>query len=240
MKKAVEIQRLYYTQTAGFYENRHVHPDDEHQVALKYMSALVKALGCRSILDVGSGTGRVLKYFSEREPNLTARGVEPVKALIDQAIKKNGISPNLLLCGSGDFLPFKANSYDAVCAFGILHHVEAPNVVVTEILRVAKKAVFISDSNRFGQGSTLARLIKLSLYKTGLWGTANLIKTRGKGYLLSEGDGLSYSYSVFDNYHILADWADRLVLVPTGKQKAASWYHPLLTSGTVLLCALRE
>ena len=203
------------------------------------MSALAKALGCGSLLDVGSGTGRVLKYFTEQEPNLSVRGVEPVKALVDQAVK-NGISRNLLMRGNGDFLPFKANSYDAVCAFGVLHHVEAPNVVVTEMIRVAKKAVFISDSNRFGQGSRLARLIKLSLYKAGLWGTANLIRTRGKRYMLSEGDGLSYSYSVFDSYHLLAGWADRLVLVPTGEQKAASWYHPLLTSSHVLLCALRE
>jgi hypothetical protein len=33
----------------------------------------------------------------------------------------------------------------------------------------------------------------------GLWGVADLIKTRGKGYTTSEGDGLAYSYSVFDS-----------------------------------------
>jgi len=34
----------------------------------------------------------------------------------------------------------------------------------------------------------------------GLWKIADLIKTRGKGYSISEGDGIAYSYSVFNNY----------------------------------------
>lgn len=42
---------------------------------------------------------------------------------------------------------------------------------------MAKKAVFISDSNHFGQGSRAARLIKLVLYKTRLWGIYNYLNT---------------------------------------------------------------
>ena len=30
-----------------------------------------------------------------------------------------------------------------------------------------------------------------------------MIKTKGKGYTLSEGDGLAYSYSVFNNYNLI-------------------------------------
>jgi hypothetical protein len=68
------------------------------------------------------------------------------------------------------------------------------------MLRVARKAIFISDSNNFGQGSLISRAIKQSINALGLWPVANFLKTRGQGYLITEGDGLAYSYSVFNNY----------------------------------------
>ena len=105
---------------------------------------------------------------------------------------------------------------------------------------MAKKAVFISDSNRFGQGSRAARLIKLGLYKSRLWGIFNYLKTFGKGYLISEGDGLAYSYSAYDSFEEIAQWADRMILIPSGNEKVSSWLHPLLTTSGVIVCALRE
>jgi hypothetical protein len=107
------------------------------------------------------------------------------------------------------------------------------------MLRVARKAVFISDSNRFGQGSRAVRLIKLGLYKTRLWRVNKYIRTSGKGYQITEGDGLAYSYSVYDSLEEIANWADRLILIPNSEEKVGSWLHPLLTSGGVIVCALR-
>ncbi len=146
----------------------------------------------------------------------------------------------MLVCGSGESLPFADDSFDAVCEFAILHHVENPNAVVREMIRVARKAVFISDANRFGQGGRVARVLKLALYKLRLWHAVNFIKTAGKGYSFSEGDGLFYSFSVFDSYQILAEWADRIVLVPTAPATSTSWFGPLVTSAHVLLCAFKE
>lgn len=109
-----------------------------------------------------------------------------------------------------------------------------------EMLRVARKAVFISDSNRFGQGSRIQRIVKLLLFKARLWGVFNYLRTLGKGFLFSEGDGVFYSYSVYDSFQQIASWADRLILVPNGDQKVRSWIHPLLTSGGVIVCAFRD
>jgi hypothetical protein len=39
----------------------------------------------------------------------------------------------------------------------------------------------------------------------GLWKVADFVKTGGKGYRISEGDGLSYSYSVFSDYKQIKD-----------------------------------
>jgi hypothetical protein len=66
------------------------------------------------------------------------------------------------------------------------------------------------------------------------------VKTRGRGYDVSAGDGLAYSYSVFDSYELLAQWASRVILVPTCPSNAKSWAHPLLTAGQVLACAMRD
>jgi len=68
------------------------------------------------------------------------------------------------------------------------------------MLRVSRIAVFLSDSNNFGQGSFPSRAVKQTIRALGLWRFADRIKTRGKGYTISEGDGLAYSYSVFNNF----------------------------------------
>jgi hypothetical protein len=83
------------------------------------------------------------------------------------------------------------------------------------MLRVAKKAVFISDANNFGQGRLLARTLKQAINALGLWGLADLVKTGGKGYLCSEGDGLAYSYSVFSDYRQIKAACTRVHLLDT-------------------------
>jgi SAM-dependent methyltransferase len=218
----------------------HISEDDEHGVALRYFSALMREFDLKSVLDVGTGTGRAVGYVRQAHPGALVVGVEPVASLLARARGKPYVSGAPLASASGYQLPFGDASFDTVCQFGVLHHVKDPNVVVREMMRVAKRAVFLSDSNRFGQGSICARLVKLLLAQCGLWPAANCLKTRGTGYTISDGDGLSYSYSVFDSFDMLQAWADRLVLVPTGRVEHATWHHPLLTSSHVLLCALRD
>jgi SAM-dependent methyltransferase len=168
-------------------------------------------------------------------------GVEPVGALVQQAVKDGTIASAPIVQATGEALPFADGSFDAVCEFATLHHAANPQAVVNEMLRVARKAIFICDSNRFGQGSLPARLLKLALYKFKLWGAFNYLRTGGKGYLITEGDGLAYSYSVYDCLDSVTRWADRVILVPTtGQLKNASWFHPLLTSSGILVCGLKD
>jgi SAM-dependent methyltransferase len=237
MKTPEQIQSEFYTRTAKEYDQMNV--QDEHNTALKYISLLVGPLGLASFLDVGAGTGRAVKYFQETHPELKVKGIEPVESLVEQAVSR-GIPRGSIEVGRGQDIQYPAASFDAVCAFGVMHHVKRPAAIVSEMMRVARKAVFISDSNRFGQGSMPARRVKLMLWRLGLWGAFNFAKTRGRGYLISEGDGLAYSYSVYDSFDQLAAWADQMLAVPTVKAKAASWSHPLLTASHILLCAIKD
>jgi SAM-dependent methyltransferase len=238
--QAADFQAVYYTATAGVYDAMHVHEDDGHAVALRFISAFVTPLQIRSMLDVGCGTGRAVRHFRAQHSDIRVRGVEPIRALIRQAVEINGVPAGHVVCGRGESLPYPDGSFDALCELGILHHVPDPNAVVREMLRVARRAVFLSDANRFGQGSRFGRLAKLALYRLGLWPLANYVKTGGRGYDVSAGDGLAYSYSVFDSYELLAQWASRVILVPTSPSSAGSWAHPLLTAGQVLACATRD
>ena len=236
----VEIQRRYYTETAERYDHMHAFEGAGDPCVLKYVTALFQSAGVQSVLEVGCATGRGLRSLQDALPDAFVCGLEPVGALLREASKAGDHMQISWIQGVGESLPFADRSFDAVCEFSTLHHVPDPTPVVREMLRVARKVVLIADSNRFGQGSMTARLIKFALYKTGLWRAYWLFRTRGKGYIMDEGDGLAYSYSVYDSYDLVALWADRIILVPANPGNAPSWFHPLLNRDAILLFAFKE
>jgi SAM-dependent methyltransferase len=238
--QATDIQRKYYTDTAARYEEMHGQEAAGDPFHVDLVVATLQMLAIRTLLDVGTASGRTLRILKTAIPELFVCGIEPVGALLDEAVNSGNFRSGALLQGKGDALPFADDSFDAVCEFAILHHVAEPRVVVREMLRVARKVVIISDSNRFGQGPMWLRFVKLALYKVGLWGAFNYLRTSGKRYQITEGDGLAYSYSVYDNFDQIAAWADRVIIVAADKTRAVSWLHPLLTSGGVILCGIRD
>lgn len=238
--RAVEIQRKYYTQTADRYDSMHANEGATDIALMNYLCGFFRMFQVRSVLDVGSATGRGACFVQEAMPDAFVCGVEPVAALATKA-RQDALTPRLsIVRASGESLPFPDSSFDAVYEISVLHHVANPDAVVQEMLRIARKAVFVCDSNRFGQGSFPSRVLKLLLYKINLWPIYIHLRTRGKRYSITEGDGLSYSYSIYDSYELLANWADRIFLLPAAPGKANSWFHPLLTSSAVILCAVRE
>ena len=226
-------QRDYYARTAGSYD--HQHGDElEHMLGLGWLSGLIRHHGITSVLDVGSGTGRALLHL-RGVPGLRVRGIEPVAALREEAHAK-GVSREELTAGDATALDFPDGSFDLVTEVGILHHVADPERVVREMLRVARKAVFISDSNNFGQGSAAARLVKNILRLTGLWRAANYVRTGGRGYQESAGDGLYYSYSVFNQLPLLRRECQHLYLSTTSSDVA----HPLWSAPHVAVFGLKR
>lgn len=239
-RKATDIQAEYYARTHERYDEMHVAEDDEHFEALSYVSALITALDLETLLDVGSGTGRALGYLRDRHPELRLTGVEPVRELAELSLRQPGITEANIIHGSGERLPFDDASFDAVAELAVLHHVADPATVVSEMTRVARRAVFVSDTNRFAYGPYAMRLLKLAIYRAGLWRAADWLRNRGRAYRITDDDGLFYSYSVYDSYRQLSRWADRVIMIPTRPPTSTSWLHPLLTTTHVLVCALRD
>jgi len=235
-----EIQRRYYTNTAVQYDTMHAHEGATDPFAQAYVHSILQMLGVHSILDVGSATGRGLKDFQKALPGAFVCGLEPVAALVQQAHLPAESAALAMVQASGEALPFGDASFDAVCEFAILHHVPDPAKVLREMMRVSRRVLVVVDCNRFGQGTWPLRIFKLLLYKLGLWGIFDYIRTRGKRYQISEGDALFYSYSVFDSYNLIAEWADRVLLIPGEKTEVKSWFNPLLTSQGIILVAIRD
>lgn len=226
----VAIQRAYYARTSGQYDSMHSHGGHEHDFALAFMLSMISHLDVGSVLDIGCGTGRALLRIKSTYPDLAAVGVEPSRELRGIGHSR-GLSERELVDGDAQHLAHSDGAFDLVCEFGALHHIPDPEQAVSEMLRVASKAIFISDSNNFGQGGFLSRTTKQLLRSLRLWPAADFIKTRGKGYLISEGDGLAYSYSVFNNYAQIAEGCRSVHIlntVPAGKNAYRSASHVAL------------
>lgn len=168
----------------------------EDFLAISFMVGIIDQLGAQSVLDLGSGTGRLLQYLKMLRPDIRVVGVEPVEEFREVGYA-NGLSADELVDGDARSLHFDDGEFDLVCEFALLHHLKDPEIAVAEMLRVSKMAIVITDMNCFAQGNMLSKKTKQLLKSFGLWWVANSIKTRGRGY---ERVGGSYVYSVFDNY----------------------------------------
>ncbi|MHB1953066.1 MAG: class I SAM-dependent methyltransferase [Sulfobacillus sp.] len=200
-KLEVNLQREYYKKTAHVYDSTHL---NENPFPLRLLEAAIDFYHIRSILDVGAGTGNVARYLKEKHPEIKVISVEPVSELREVGYSA-GLSENELIDGDINKLNFSDAEFDLVCEFSVLHHIKEPSIAIAEMLRVSKLGIFISDSNNFGAGSFLLRTIKQLLNTFNLWKLVDFIKTKGKGYWSSAGDGISYSYSVFNNYKQIAN-----------------------------------
>jgi ubiquinone/menaquinone biosynthesis C-methylase UbiE len=195
---AVQSQRRYYERSAGCYDA--LHPKGgEHELALMLLQGLIDYHEYQSVLDVGSGTGRALVVLRKSFPRLKITGIEPVAAMREVGFAK-GLPEDVLLEGDATALDFVDESFDMVCAFGVLHHLPQPRTALKEMLRVARRGIFISDMNSFGMGSYGSKRIKRAIAALGLTRWMTFLQTGGKTYRETEDDGIWYPYSLFEDY----------------------------------------
>jgi hypothetical protein len=70
----------------------------------------------------------------------------------------------------------------------------------------------------------------------GLWSAYNYVRTRGKKYQISEGDGLFYSYSVFNNYSLIKKYCKSVHLLNTTDASS----NPYRTASHVAVLGIKK
>ena len=232
----VAHQRAYYRETASRYDA--MHPFTQHYVGLRHVAVYLSALSAKTVLDTGCGTGLALRYLKDALPQLELHGNDPSAELLRIATERHGVSAHHLTCVGSERLPYEDNQFDAVVETGMLHHVPDPQSVVLEMVRVARRAVFISDTNMFGMGGVISRLAKLGLHSIGALRLVNRRRRGGNDWYYTAEDGIAWDYSVFESLPALRDACAEVLVIPTGPRERFADALPLLCSSHCLIVGL--
>ena len=100
------------------------------------------AMHTSSILDVGSGWGRVYLYLKERGLTGAYKMVDFVDSMREGCQKRTGILPDKW---DGKFLPYADKSFDLVLSVEVLLHVPPADIVriLAEHARVSRRWLYI-------------------------------------------------------------------------------------------------
>lgn len=114
---------------------------------LQFVDKICKNFSFKTVLDGGCGSGKVVSEFIKR--GYIAKGIELSEWVVlnkAESLYKKGI----IQIGSLDNLPYEDNSFDLVFSSDVLEHVreEAVEKVISELVRVCKKYIFLSISLR--------------------------------------------------------------------------------------------
>lgn len=90
----------------------------------------------KKVLDLGTGTGKVLTHFKEKYPNGIYYGVDISKDMLNYIDKELGF--NLNVCKMEELNIFEDNYFDVVTARMCMHHSENINKTFNEVRRVLK------------------------------------------------------------------------------------------------------
>ncbi|SDB18010.1 Methyltransferase domain-containing protein [Desulfonatronum thiosulfatophilum] len=99
----------------------------------------------QKLLEVGCGPGRFLQFFWESGFDVT--GLDASPAMLELARERLEHRADLHL-GQAEHLPFRDKEFDVVALLTLLEFCSDPDQVISEALRVARKAILVTFLNR--------------------------------------------------------------------------------------------
>ncbi len=115
-------------------------PDGPVEAALaEALVAMTDDSSLGSLLDIGTGTGRMAELFATRATHVTALDKSPEMLRIARARLQHLPADQIELV-QGDFaaLPFAAESFDTALFHQVLHYAQEPETVLAEAARVTR------------------------------------------------------------------------------------------------------
>ncbi len=77
---------------------------------------------CKTLLDLGCGTGLELDEIFKVKPDIIVTGIDLTQAMLDKLKVKHPDKEIRLICGSYFDIPFEVSSYDCAISFQTMHH----------------------------------------------------------------------------------------------------------------------
>lgn len=144
MKDSKTLSRQAFDHQASGYDldKNGLHARNQYQTVLAEISNYTFS----HLLDVGCGTGELLKYLISKYPSIRFYGVDISEKMLEVAQSKLTESVNLLL-GDAENLPFDNDVFDFVICNDSFHHYPNPQKAIFEFHRVLqnKGILLISD-----------------------------------------------------------------------------------------------
>jgi ubiquinone/menaquinone biosynthesis C-methylase UbiE len=98
------------------------------------------------VLDVGCGTGELLRRLRAKYPGAALAGLDPVPEMLAVARSKLGGNEDLRI-GYADSLPWASGSFDLVVSCNMFHYISHPGEALREMARVLRPggAIVLTD-----------------------------------------------------------------------------------------------
>lgn len=108
----------------------------------KYVLNELQQLDFQKILDVGCGTGEILKSIKERYSFVQLYGLDISEEMLKQANDKLKGTATLIL-GDAENITLETNSFDLILCTDSFHHYPNPQQAISEFYRVLKHGKFL-------------------------------------------------------------------------------------------------
>jgi ubiquinone/menaquinone biosynthesis C-methylase UbiE len=142
-KKNAQANADYYNKCAKQYETieETIFAEENEKRVHDFIRDLSEKYGNESLLDVGCGTGNILRFAVKYFKQVTGADISEEMLELSKKYTKN------LVLADATKLPFEDNKFDVVSAYSVLHHLYNPLPAINEMFRVCKKDGVVYTDN---------------------------------------------------------------------------------------------